>query len=178
MQNKFVNMNKKISLVVIKIVFLVLATSMMWGCRTTQVIISEDSKKMERIIDVPNLSKDALYIKVNSWFVENFNSAESVIEFQDKEAGKIIGKYEHSYTYHLNLWYARQTVSVDIKDNRIRFIISDPYHTIDGNPYAYVKYWNYVPVNDEKTIKILRPKWEKLATSLQNYVQTKDNDNW
>ncbi|WP_107822016.1 DUF4468 domain-containing protein [Mangrovibacterium marinum] len=48
--------------------------------------------KSEQVIEVPG-TKDELYVKANEWMVRSFNNAKSVIQFQDKEAGKIMGKY-------------------------------------------------------------------------------------
>lgn len=47
--------------------------------------------KVSEIIEVPG-TKDELYIRANQWMVRTFKSAKSVIQYQDKEAGKIMGK--------------------------------------------------------------------------------------
>jgi len=66
------------------------------SCATTNVSVPL-ADNYEQIIEVPGASKEELYSRVNSWFVETFNSAESIIEFQDKEIGKVMGKYVWSY---------------------------------------------------------------------------------
>ena len=38
-------------------------------------------------------TKNDVYVKANLWLVDVFNSAKSVIQFSDKEAGVIKGKY-------------------------------------------------------------------------------------
>jgi len=38
-------------------------------------------------------TKDELFVKANEWMVKTFTSAESVIEYSDKEAGALMGKY-------------------------------------------------------------------------------------
>ena len=48
--------------------------------------------KQEKILEIKN-SKNELYIKANQWMVNTFTSAKSIIQFQDKEEGKIMGKY-------------------------------------------------------------------------------------
>lgn len=46
------------------------------------------------IKNVENKSdKNSNYIKANEWMVESFNDAESVIQFTDKDAGVVKGKY-------------------------------------------------------------------------------------
>ncbi|PTN28985.1 hypothetical protein C6366_18615, partial [Desulfonatronum sp. SC1] len=57
----------------------------------------EEARRYERIIEVPNHTKSEIYVKANAWFVETFNSAENVIEFNDRESGRVMGKYVFTY---------------------------------------------------------------------------------
>lgn len=45
-----------------------------------------------RIIE-SDRSRDELFVNANIWLVESFKSAKDVIQFSDKEAGVVIGKY-------------------------------------------------------------------------------------
>ena len=64
------------------------------GCGLMSGVKADETQRsMEVIFDFPNKTNDQLYILANTWFVEYFNSDESIIEFQDKENGKIAGKY-------------------------------------------------------------------------------------
>ncbi len=56
-------------------------------------VASSEKRTFKRIIEVPNRTKNSLYVSANSWFVDIFDYAGSVIEFTDKEQGRIIGKY-------------------------------------------------------------------------------------
>lgn len=38
-------------------------------------------------------SKNELFVKANNWMVEIFTNSKSVIQFSDKEAGVVIGRY-------------------------------------------------------------------------------------
>jgi len=61
------------------------------GCATfTPITYSDYSSSKEIVIDV---DKNEAFVIANSWMVETFNDAESVIQFSDKEAGIIKGKY-------------------------------------------------------------------------------------
>ena len=44
------------------------------------------------VVELPNVSKADLYLRANTWFSRAFKSAKNVIDFQDKETGKIIAK--------------------------------------------------------------------------------------
>jgi hypothetical protein len=43
------------------------------------------------VIETPDVSKNELYLRANTWFTRTFKSAKAVLELQDKEAGKLIG---------------------------------------------------------------------------------------
>jgi hypothetical protein len=80
-------MVKKILSVLFSVVLLGLA-----ACATTTGAVVPQIDYSE-IIDVPGVSKDDLFVKTNLWAVGYFNKAESVIEYSDKEAGIISGKF-------------------------------------------------------------------------------------
>ena len=42
------------------------------------------------VVELPNVSKADFYLRANTWFSRAFKSAKNVIDFQDKETGKII----------------------------------------------------------------------------------------
>jgi|ERR1035437_207025 hypothetical protein len=44
------------------------------------------------IVNVDSINSKELYVRAHTWFANTFKSAKSVIQLDDKEAGKIIGK--------------------------------------------------------------------------------------
>ena len=78
-----------------KFLLFVILSTVLFSCKTMEMgpKATPDQLTYSEIIELPNITQDELYIKANSWFVDNFNDAESVIQFQDKEAGKLMGKY-------------------------------------------------------------------------------------
>jgi hypothetical protein len=104
--------------------------------------INEKTGKVsyEGAVKVEGASATDLYIKANEWFARTFNSANNVIQMQDKEAGKIIGKgnitaYGHFKNFESGIW--KFTVSFTAKEGRFRYVISDIYHETGG--YENVK---------------------------------------
>ena len=133
----------------------------------------KEMRSMEKIIELPNNSKDQIYIKVNSWFVETFVSAESVIEFQDKENGKIIGKFVYSYAEGVYTYDVRQVVDISIKDNKIKVSISNPfYKTTSGLGEKYPNS-TYRVLETKKGIERARKEWTILIESLVKYINEK-----
>lgn len=164
-----------------KILMILVMGVLVTGCFTTNKLPEvKEEPQLEVVIDSLNASKDELYLKVNTWFVENFNSAESVIEYQDKEAGRIMGKYIFEYSTGMGyLGWVKQTIIIDIKDNKIRIIIKDPYYRTNGNAM-----WGqngavreYTPITDNDDLKDAKEKWNNLIQSLKEYLK-QINNNW
>ena len=132
----------------------------------------------ERIIEAPGNTQDELYIKAHEWFVKQFTSAKSVIQFQDKENGKIMGKYVADLPETTSYYFeSTQIISLDIRAGKVRLIISDPCVAQGPKNIAGVRgpLGNCIPsVTDKGHIALMR-SWENLARSLEQYLNT-DND--
>jgi len=118
------------------------------ACLSTGATAAEPIAYSE-IVDVKNLSKDALYTKANMWFVDTFKNAGSVIQFSDKEAGIIKGKYISSgigsdFGYRVDVG---STITVEMRDNRYRISFTDPdAYTINPNTGGRGMTYKSVPV--------------------------------
>ena len=96
-----------------KSIYLILLNFLLLSCATIMVSV----KKTGDIIEVTG-SKNELYLKSNEWMVRNFNNAKSVIQFSDKEAGKIMGKYRMNSEPELF-----SLISLIVKDNTVKIEI-------------------------------------------------------
>jgi len=137
-----------------------------------------EQRQYQNITSVSDIDKNQIYVKANSWFVETFNSAESVVEFQDKDAGKIAGKYTFSYTEGMYTYRVKQTLNVDIKDGKIRISITEPYYQVTGDALSgiYSSPAAYRPLETQVGIDKARAEWIKLEQSLISYINK--NDSW
>lgn len=100
-----------------------------------------------RVIEVPEIkSIEEIYNRALNYFVYNYGSGKSVIQTQDKELGRIIGKgiYKDVHiglslvTTYVDCWHI---VRVDVKEGRARVIVTliEYEKKIDGGntPPAY-----------------------------------------
>jgi len=130
----------------------------------------ESEKSVEKIINLDGKSKDDIYLSANGWFVDNFNSAESVIQFQDKEAGKIMGKYTLEVQESTYVFRIKSTLSIDIKDNKARVKIYDPMVAVVGDVLngTYPRAASY---RSEITIPVMakaKLRWSELLSDLED----------
>ena len=118
---------KKIKLLTVGMIVLLLTSCVSTGVAKTPLTI-------QTIIEVPNTSQTDLYVRANSAAVEMFNNASSVIQYSDKDAGVIKGKFiisnvlEGIYYHRINI-----IISIEVKDNKMRLSFSDINATCTGD---------------------------------------------
>ena len=107
-----------------KIVFvfaLMLSLFLVVSCATTNVTEIDD---YVRVIEVNGASADDLFVKANSWMVDAFNNSESVIEYSDKQAGMIKGKFMTKEGDYFN-GYRKITaiITIETKEGKARLSV-------------------------------------------------------
>jgi hypothetical protein len=81
--------------------------------------------------------KQELFSRAREWFAKAYKSSTNVIQMEDKESGKIIGKalmqvYHKAMGREYPSGYINYTISIYLKDGRYKYEITDFYHT--GQP--------------------------------------------
>ncbi|MDB4922265.1 DUF4468 domain-containing protein [Mucilaginibacter sp.] len=105
-----------------------------------------------RIIEeAPGLNKNDLFYRAHEWAALNFNSANNVIQMDDKDNGKIIirGSYKSNYEYRMILkynyvYYLKFVIAITVKDSKYRVVISDfstqsSYNELYSNFYKSIQ---------------------------------------
>jgi len=123
-------------------VLIVLSMSTVFGKKEIPKLpIDSQTNKISytEVVYVDSLTKkQELFSRAREWFAKTFNSSTNVIQMEDKESGKIIGK-ALIQVYHKGLvmtykWgYINYTISVYIKDGRYKYELTDFYHSGQSN---------------------------------------------
>ena len=118
---------------------LILALLMITSCAS--YMSKDELITREAIVDVPGATKDELYVKASSWMVDTFESAPDVVEYTDKEAGIIKGKY----TIITPVCTFKGVVTIELKDGKAKIMLrfydvdkpsfSDNVYEADGQYY-------------------------------------------
>lgn len=128
------------------------------ACAPIPVTFTETEYHREVFEDVPG-SKSELFLKANSWMVETFNNAESVIQHSDKEEGAIIGKYLMHGTLSAGLYgvttdtrvYA--IIDIRVKDDKARIEIKPQGEwRYDDSGMTIYDYSKQDAINEMKTL--------------------------
>lgn len=103
------------------------------GCVSMPKAANEPLAQYQRVVEIPETSKDKIYEGSRQWFAKNFNDSNSVIKYEDAKTGSIIGKGSMKYAClgGVLACYGAQddtlefTVRVDAKDNKARVAFED-----------------------------------------------------
>lgn len=88
----------------------------------------------ERIVELPNQTKDDIYKVVKSWGVNAFNSQKDVIQADDRETGIVAYKFFFTKLFHAPKlfgvattadWKYWQVMKVFLKDEKVKVIVED-----------------------------------------------------
>ena len=138
-----------------------------------------DQLYMETIVEFPGRLQPDIYNQTYSWFVEVFNNASSVIEYSDKEAGRIAGKYVFSFSDNTYGYDIRQAIIIDVKDQKIRVRFSDPYYRLaSGLGLASYNDTSYKKLTHQNGVTRTRNEWKSLVTSLTTYIKNNKSSDW
>lgn len=146
-----------------------------------------------KVIDLPTLKKDEIYVRALSYFSYNYSNGKSVIQVQEKETGLIIGKglYENVHvgvSLIVNEISAWHVIRLDIKDEKIRIIVTLTQYDIKtsgGNTppsYRTVDIKNEYPINQkgyQETVmtKAFYKSTKKVFATIDNIEKSIKNGN-
>ena len=152
------------------------------GCSGLQVapIASQEELVISRVINIPETSKAILYKRANIWIAQNYNSANDVIQYSDKESGTIICKgsmklFRKSGLGPIDVGYLGYTLTINTKDSKLRMIFNHFYSNItpSGPPY-YVAGGKQVPLKMD--MEYAKPKIENLIANLTAFLSSSKNE--
>ena len=145
----------------------------MSSCVQYQDVVFKDNEGVVQIYDSLSSNQSELFVKANGWMVETFNDASSVIQYSDKEAGVLIGKYLLSGKVLTGLYgatadtrvYAK--IELKVKDNKARIIIT-PMSSwrYDSSGMTIYNYSKEDAIDD----------MNKLAESFKSYISQSSDD--
>lgn len=143
-----------------------------------QSISFGQTEKVEiKIIDSIPVTKQELYTRARAFIAYSFKNSKNVIQMDDKEAGKIIckgsmtppSKGTFNMTYQNNVDF---TLTIDVRDNKYRAVISDLYHSGLGPQKEYAG----GAIENEKpscgTLFIPKKDWEKMKEAIKKEATT------
>lgn len=100
------------------------------SCMTTKIIPVSIPDAIVKTYDA-NGNKDQLFINSNRWMISVFKDAKSVIQYSDKEAGTLIGKYLlHHHPGYTSAYFSQPEINsyaiieITVKEGKARISIT------------------------------------------------------
>lgn len=173
---------------------------------TPTLPFDDDTKRItySEVITVDSsTTKNELYSRGREWFAKAYKSSTDVLQMDDKESGKIVGKalmqvYHKALGSNYKSGYINYTISLYLKEGRYKYEITNFHHTGqyvgDGNSIpdygacedminttkktmgvSYQKTFNYYLVQVDQNIKDLI---SDLKVTMSRKTEEKKKDDW
>ncbi len=138
------------------------------GCATTTEATVEQMNH-EFIVEFSDINKELIFDRSLQWIANNFRSAKQVLEYSDKEAGKIIGNgttnlRAEGALIDVTLHF---TLNIDIKDEKARYRFINLWYNIgdiSANMPIYEQWHNPA-----------REKFTRIVNNLKNATMKSDD---
>ena len=115
----------------------------------------------QEVISIDSTNQQDLYDKLHQWVAKTYVSANDVIQYNDKDTGKIIAKGLYKTTNYGWEVYLRHTLTLEAKDNRFRVTFDQLAY--QGGPDA-----QRIPF--EKSVPRKKKMLERLEENIQSSV--------
>jgi hypothetical protein len=134
-----------------------------------------------KVIELDSLSKDEIYKQAKSYFIYNYHDAKSVLQEDNSEDGRLIGKGIFSSVYNGTVFLVSVSFDVshilriDIKENKARLVLTllmynTTWSSTDGTDYNDYNITETYPFNEKAMFKTL---FGKAFYATHNYAQAK-----
>ena len=131
-------MNNQVVRIAIVMLSLIAVSSYAQNKKTRAMLASIEGQYMlddrgqlsyTEVVELPHLTKDEIYVRALDYFTYNYGDANEVLQTEDKESGRLVGKgiYDNVhtgwsiYTAEYDTWHI---VQVDIKEGKARIIVT------------------------------------------------------
>ena len=151
-----------------------------WGCSLSpDPNLPEVDRELIIYYDYNDLSKEIIYNRTISWIADSYKSPKSVIEFNDKDIGKIVIRGETDFKWQSFVGSAlphicRYKFIIDIKDNKIRLTFTDFTGTMPDNMGGV----RWEPMKRKTHIDSVKNQFVLYGIQLDKYIKYFNNQNW
>lgn len=120
-----------------------------------------------------DLPKETIYDNILVWVASSFNSAQDVIQLQDKEAGKLIikGNFKENVTMgiaskNVTTYF---TLQFDVRDQKYRYRFIDMSSRYDNTTHSFIE-MNQISSGEKRQFKTMRGFVKKMVTSADERI--------
>jgi hypothetical protein len=150
----------------------IILSSLFLSCMSSPAKLPADQLIIQKIISSEK-TKNQIFDSCMEWITKNFRSAKAVIQYQDKNEGKIICKGYTVIKYGMGIPADTYfTLSIEMKDNKARITFEDAYMIVNISNSK-----NESPIDNEFTFnECYKPVVEEMIFSLEKTINQKKED--
>ncbi len=134
--------------------------------------LPESEREVVAVFDAPGLTKTQLFERTLEWMALSFGAAQEVIQYKDKDAGKIIGKGITSYGSWLETVDCRYTIVIEMKDNKVRMSFNNFFTKLGA--YA----GEMRSLSNDDNFDTVKGKCNAISENLKTYLSKKQSSEW
>lgn len=162
---------------------LILLTGLLFSATLsyTQVILPVDSTTNKitysEVVAVDGNSAGVLYSKVKDWLTVSFKDSKNVLDLDDAINFKIVGKWQFKVWQMGNLGkmpnggHVNYTLTIMLKDNRYKYIITDFNHETDRGDYGFSGGRLEFEVPECGKFYLTMKNWERIKEQTDTYIK-------
>lgn len=135
------------------------------GCLGTP--LPAEKAQYEQVVQ-HSYNKDEAYERSKMWIAKTFNSARAVVEYENKDQGRVIGNGAITYRYGLNTLRAYFSLQIDVKDSRTRLKFFNLRNYVKGASRPILS-------NHKKNID---KRLKDIVSSYFTYMNREKNNEW
>jgi hypothetical protein len=143
------------------------------GCAMQPFVPTETTE----VVDLPGQKQRDIYNKTRQWFSQYFVSGKSVVDYENPEAGTIIGNgIADIGTDPLGMikYRIQYNIRIDVKDEKLRAITKIIKHTNTDSSSTY----DVSSITDDRNAKA-RAHVSAIVADIKKYVSSrKDDSKW
>lgn len=157
----------------------IILSAILLSCASLEVL-PEAEKTVETVYEVPGLSKDQIYDASLAWIAQNFRSAKSVVEMDNRAAGVLIGNGIIAYPCEgaacigKGNWKVGFTMQCDVKDAKFKLLFTNVRVLVPGEVGVRPSAEN--PIYWSADMQVIRPKLLALGESLRDSTRKSKSD--
>ena len=133
--------------------------------------------ELVNVVELNDIGQEKIFNQTRQWFSEYFVSGESVIDYEDKSVGTIIGNGiadVGSDTFGIINYGIKYTLKVETKDGKLRVTTKiNQFTNSDSTNGTY----NVANVSEDR-ILAAEAEVNSMVKSLQEYIQKDNGASW
>jgi hypothetical protein len=130
------------------------------------------------VVEVDSIDKKDLHKRAKKWFVNNYKSANDVIQLEDIENGEIIGKGYFTISYYTRDPRISHTISIFVKDGRYKYVITDFSYSDNQNEKFPIENFPKSWGGKKKLYLKIHEEVNSIITSIEKFIKTKPVEDW